>query len=284
MRSATGCERRGTPPHRLPPIWLPSSAGPSARTSRSETCAGHRASAAGLVPPRRLRSPHKELHRLKRYDRLPRQVSVRADQHHPRRSQSSVVSQKRDEDSKHVQAVIALARHRTSAPWALVLAALAPLSHQAAALTQLKATKPVTWLRLVEVQRDTRARDRPAYPPSWLAFVGLGADDLSDESHPPLLGPHGLAQAWRAFQHGGLQAEPAAIDKRLLGAAGCAKVRQDFSHATLGSTDAHATERGFPDLALLRSREALVPTWRSHHQARTTASRHKTYFAASLPD
>ena len=89
----------------------------------SYTDAGHLASAAGLVPvPRDSGRRTGNLHRPKRYSRRLRRVFYLS-------AQTSIVRdgqnrdyylKKRGEGCKHVQAVIALARRRTSVMWALL--------------------------------------------------------------------------------------------------------------------------------------------------------------------
>jgi transposase len=88
----------------------------------SYTDAGHLASAAGLVPvPRDSGRRTGNLHRPKRYSRRRRVFYLSA--------QTSIIRdgpnrdyylRKRSEGCKHVQAVIALARRRTSVMWALL--------------------------------------------------------------------------------------------------------------------------------------------------------------------
>ncbi len=85
--------------------------------------AGHLASAAGLVPvPRDSGRRTGNLHRPKRYSRRLRRVFYLS-------AQTSIVRngpnrdfylKKRGEGCKHVQAIIALARRRTSVLWALL--------------------------------------------------------------------------------------------------------------------------------------------------------------------
>lgn len=89
----------------------------------SYTDAGHLASAAGLVPvPRDSGRRTGNLHRPRRYSRRLRRVFYLS-------AQTSIVRdgpnrdfylKKRGEGCKHVQAVIALARRRTSVMWALL--------------------------------------------------------------------------------------------------------------------------------------------------------------------
>ncbi|MFD5837651.1 IS110 family transposase [Streptomyces collinus] len=89
----------------------------------SYTDAGHLASAAGIVPvPRDSGRRTGNLHRPKRYSRRLRRVFYLS-------AQTSIVRdgpnrdyylKKRGEGCKHVQAVIALARRRTSVMWALL--------------------------------------------------------------------------------------------------------------------------------------------------------------------
>lgn len=139
--------------------------------------AGHLASAAGLVPaPRDSGRRTVNLHRLKRYSRRLHRVFYLS-------AQTSIIRdgpnrdyylKKRNDGCKHVQAVIALARRRTGVLWALLRddRAFTPTRPSRKRLDPARPTTPAAWLRPAGLQRDIRAPDRSACPPSWLTFVG----------------------------------------------------------------------------------------------------------------
>lgn len=137
------------------------------------TDAGHLASAAGLVPvPRDSGRRTGNLHRPKRYSRRLCRVFYLS-------AQSSIIRDGPKGTTTSRNAARAANTSKPSSP-----------SHDAAPVCcgpscattgpspphrpdgLSKATEPAAWLRPVGLQRDTRAPDRSACPPSWLTFAG----------------------------------------------------------------------------------------------------------------